>query len=144
ILKAARTYGLKTKGFKKEPGELADLPLPLVVFWNFNHFVVVEGFAGNRVYLNDPAVGPRVVTAAEFDESFTGVVLVFEPGEDFKRGGAKRGLLTPLRKRLAGSEIGLLYVVLASLALALPGLVAPVFTQVFVDYCLVRNLPGWV
>jgi NHLM bacteriocin system ABC transporter peptidase/ATP-binding protein len=144
ILKAARAYGLKGKGFKKEPGELADLPLPLVLFWNFNHFVVLEGFAGNRVYLNDPAVGPRVVTAAEFDESFTGVVLVFEPGEDFQRGGAKRGLLAPLRKRLVGSEIGLLYVVLASLALALPGLVVPVFTRVFVDYCLVRNLQGWV
>jgi NHLM bacteriocin system ABC transporter peptidase/ATP-binding protein len=144
ILKAARAYGLKAKGFKKEPGELADLPLPLMLFWNFNHFVVLEGFAGNRVYLNDPAVGPRVVTAAEFDEAFTGVVLVFEPGDDFQRGGAKRGLLAPLRKRLVGSEIGLLYVVLASLALALPGLVVPVFMRVFVDFCLVRNVQGWV
>jgi NHLM bacteriocin system ABC transporter peptidase/ATP-binding protein len=144
ILKAARLYGLKAKGFSKQPGDLADLPLPVVVFWNFNHFVVLEGFAGNRVYLNDPAVGPRVVTAAEFDEGFTGVALVFEPGPDFKPGGAKRGLLAPLRKRLLGSEMGLLYVVLASLGLALPGLVAPVFTRVFVDYCLVRNLQGWV
>jgi NHLM bacteriocin system ABC transporter peptidase/ATP-binding protein len=144
ILKAARGYGLKAKGFKKEPTELADLPLPLMIFWNFNHFVVLEGFGKNGVYLNDPAVGPRVVTPAEFNESYTGVVLVFEPGEDFKRGGAKRGLLGPLRKRLVGSEIGLLYVLLASLALALPGLVVPVFTRVFVDYCLVRNLQGWV
>ncbi len=144
MLKAARSYGLKAKGFSKQPRDLAELRLPVIVFWNFNHFVVVEGFAGNRVYLNDPAVGPRVVTAAEFDEAFTGVVLVFEPGPDFTKGGAKRGLLAPLRQRLAGSEVGLLYVVLASLALALPGLVVPVFTRVFVDYCLVENMTDWL
>jgi NHLM bacteriocin system ABC transporter peptidase/ATP-binding protein len=144
IVKAARSYGLIAKGFSKQPGDLASLPMPAIVFWNFNHFVVVEGFARGKVYLNDPAVGPRVVTEAEFGEGFTGVVLVFEPGPEFKRGGARPGLVGPLRKRLEGSELGLLYVVLASLALALPGLVVPVFTQVFVDYVLVRDMQSWV
>ena len=144
ILKAARGYGLKGKGFSKEPGDLPFLPLPVVVFWNFNHFVVVEGFGRGRVYLNDPAVGPRVVSDAEFERAFTGVVLVFERGAEFTPGGERRGLLAPLRRRLAGSEVGLLYVVLASLALALTGLAVPVFTRVFVDYCLVAGLKDWV
>ncbi len=144
IIKAARAYGMTAKGFSKEPHDLPSLALPVVVFWNFNHFVVVEGFAKGRVYLNDPAVGPRVVTDAEFADAFTGVVLVFQPGPEFKRGGVKRGLIGPLRRRLRGSEAGLLYVLLVSLALAVPGLIAPVFTQIFVDYCLVREMAGWV
>jgi NHLM bacteriocin system ABC transporter peptidase/ATP-binding protein len=144
LVKAARGYGLKAKGFSKQPGDLRDLPLPAVVFWNFNHFVVVEGFGRGRVYLNDPASGPRAVGDAEFGEAFTGVVLVFEPGPDFRPGGARRGLFGPLRRRLEGSTSGLVYAVLASLALALVGLVAPVFTQVFVDYVLVRDMRGWV
>ena len=139
ILKAARKYGLKAKGFSKQPEGLASLPLPVVVFWNFNHFVVVEGLSRGRVYLNDPAVGPRVVSEAEFEESFTGIVLVFEPGTDFERGGARPSLWAALRRRLQGSEIGLLYVVLASLALAVIGLIVPLFAKVFVDYILIAN-----
>jgi NHLM bacteriocin system ABC transporter peptidase/ATP-binding protein len=144
ILKAARSYGLAGKGFSKQASELASLPLPVVVFWNFNHFVVVEGFGRGKVYLNDPGVGPRVVSAREFEQSFTGVVLVFERGPEFQPGGEKRGLVRPLSKRLQGSGVGLLYVILASLALALVGLIVPVFARVFVDYCLLGHFQSWV
>ena len=144
IVKAARRYGLVAKGYSKQPTELASLPLPLVVFWNFNHFVAVEGFGPGRVYLNDPAFGPRVVSEAEFTESFTGVVLVFEPGPEFARGGSPPSQLGPLRRRLVGSESGLAYAVLASLCLALTGLVVPIFSQIFVDHCLVQGQRDWV
>jgi NHLM bacteriocin system ABC transporter peptidase/ATP-binding protein len=144
ILKAARSYGLTAKGFSKKPGDLPQMPLPMVVFWNFNHFVTVEGFAKDRVYLNDPGVGPRTVSLAEFDESFTGVVLVFEPGPGFQPGGSRPSLLAPLWNRLHGSQGGLLYVVLASLLLALTGLLIPAFAKVFVDYCLVLGFTTWV
>ena len=144
IVKAARQYGLAAKGFKKEPGSLQTLPLPMIVFWEFNHFLVVEGFGPDRVYLNDPASGPRVVTAQEFDQSFTGVVLTFEPGPDFTRGGQAPSMLASLARRLAGSEVALAYVVLAGLALVVPGLVIPTFSRVFVDYYLVGGLKSWL
>ena len=144
ILKAARSYDLVAKGYKKEPEELLDLPMPMIVFWNFNHYVVVEGFTKNQVYLNDPAYGPRVVSSTEFDESFTGVALTFEPTESFARGGEKPSAIKALRKRFKGLHSSLLFIFAASLLLVLPGLVIPVFTGVFVDKILVGNMESWL
>jgi len=139
IVKAARQYGLEAKGYRKEPEQLLDMPLPLIAFWNFNHFLVVEGFRNNKVYLNDPAAGPRVVTREEFDNAFTGVVLVITPGEDFAKGGKRASMLPALRRRLRSSETALVYVVLISLMLVIPGLIIPAFFKVFVDDVLMRG-----
>jgi len=144
ILKAARKYGLKAKGFSKRPEKLPEMGMPIIVFWNFNHFVVVEGFSKNKVYLNDPAVGPRKVTREEFNNGFTGVVLALEPGPDFEPGGRRRSFWAALWRRLERSQAGLTYVILASLALSLLGLVVPVFAKVFVDYILVAQFSSWV
>lgn len=144
IIKAARAFGLLGKGYKKDPEALRTLPLPMIAFWNFNHFVVVEGFRNGRVNLNDPAYGPRVVSDSEFDESFTGVVLVFEKGPDFARGGEKPSIVRALRSRLPGSRLALAYAVLATLALVVPGLVVPVFSKIFVDDILIQGSRSWL
>ncbi len=144
MLIAARKFGMTARGFKKEPDQLRALPLPQVVFWNFNHFVVVEGFRRGRVYLNDPALGRRVIDSDEFDQGFTGVVLTFEPTPEFKRGGARPSVVAALRRRFVGLRTALAYLILVGLALVAPGLVIPVFSSVFVDKFLVGGLDGWL
>ena len=139
IARAAGGYGLIVTGFRKEPEELRALPLPQIVFWNFNHFVVVEGFGRNEVYVNDPATGPRTVTIEELDAAFTGVVLVCEPGPDFRKGGTKPGLLAALSRRLAGSVASVVYLLLVGLALVGLGLIIPAFSRVFVDRVLIND-----
>jgi NHLM bacteriocin system ABC transporter peptidase/ATP-binding protein len=144
IVRAARGYGLEGKGFKREPHELRALPVPMIVHWNFNHFLVLEGFEKGRVHLNDPAAGRRRVSDEEFDQSFTGVALTFERAPGFVPGGEGRSLVEALRRRLAGSHTALLYVVLAGLALVVPGLLVPTFSRVFVDDVLVNGMGDWV
>jgi NHLM bacteriocin system ABC transporter peptidase/ATP-binding protein len=144
IVKAARRYGLIGRGFKKEIRDLKGLAPPFIVFWNFNHFLVVEGFSGKWVYINDPGSGPRKVLWEEFDESFTGVVLTFEKTPEFEKGGRKASLRDALSRRLRGNRISLLYVVLATLALVVPSIAVPVFSRVFVDRILVGGLHDWL
>lgn len=143
VLKAARHYGMEAKGFRMEPAGLREIEYPAIIFWNFNHFVTLEGFGKDCAFLNDPAEGPRRVSMDEFDESFTGVVLTMKPGPDFKKGGRKPSLLAALARRARGSEAGILFALIASLAMVGPGLVIPIFSQVFVDKFLVLRLDGW-
>ena len=102
VLKAARGFG-SSKGLQKELEDLKFIRVPFIIFWNFNHFLVVEGIGKGKYYLSDPATGPRVVTAEEFDQAFTGVVLTFEKGPDFKRADVKPSVYRALRTRLKGS-----------------------------------------
>jgi len=144
IIAAAEGYGLVAMGFKKDVAALGSLPLPAVVFWNFNHFVVVEGFAKKRVPLNDPASGPRAVPYEEFDAAYTGVVLTFEPGPDFRPGGVPPSSLAWLRARLRGAEGALADALFASALLIVPSLAVPALVRLFVDQVLVRSAREWV
>lgn len=144
VLKAARVYGLEGKGYKRELGDLRSLAVPAILFWNFNHFVVLEGVGRRRAWINDPAAGRRAVSLEELDAAFTGVVLTFTKGTSFRREGRPPSAFASLRGRLRGARLALAFVVLAGLGLVVPGLVVPVFTQVFVDKILVGGLTTWL
>jgi NHLM bacteriocin system ABC transporter peptidase/ATP-binding protein len=144
VVKAAREYGLEAKGFKREPQTLRGLQGPMILHWNFNHFVVLDGFRKGKVYLNDPAIGPRVVTEEELDQAFTGVVMTFKPGPGFERSGEPPKLIPALRRRLAGSRAALAFVLLAGLGLVIPGLAVPVFSKLFVDGVLLEGHVEWL
>ncbi|MEM1292870.1 MAG: NHLP family bacteriocin export ABC transporter peptidase/permease/ATPase subunit [Cyanobacteria bacterium P01_H01_bin.162] len=144
VLKAARSYGLAASGYKKSLERVLQLAPPFIVFWHFNHFLVVDGFNTKWVYLNDPATGPRRVTHAEFDEGYTGIVLGFKPGETFKPGGPKPNLLKTLWSRLRSSSGILLLAIIAGLFLVLPALVLPALSRIFVDSVLVGGRLEWV
>ncbi|MCH7924297.1 MAG: NHLP family bacteriocin export ABC transporter peptidase/permease/ATPase subunit [Planctomycetes bacterium] len=144
ILKAARRYGMLAKGYSKEIAGLLELPPPYIIFWKFNHFVVVEGIERNRVYLNDPATGHRVVDRQEFEKGFTGVVLDIKPGPDFEKGGRRPSATTALVDRLRGAMAALQYCVLAGFLLVIPSLTLAGLNQVFLDDILLERRGQWL
>lgn len=143
IMKVARQYGLLATGYKAEPDDLHGYPFPMILFWNFQHFVVLEGITTSTYYLNDPASGPRKVNVQEFDTAFSGVILTFKQGPEFRKGGDKRRFLPAVKRRFQGAAGPMVYVVLAGLFLVLPGLVIPALTRIFVDDVLVARMADW-
>ena len=139
IIKAARNYGLDAKGFKTSLASLQQVKCPYIVFWKFNHFVVVEGFSKQQVYLNDPASGPYSVSLEEFDGAYTGVLILLKPTDEFKRGGRKKSVIQSIWSRLQSSTGALVYSILAGFLLVIPGLAIPAFSQVFIDYVLIQH-----
>ena len=144
VLKAARYYGLVADGYKLEPQMLIDNAVfPCIIHWNFNHFVVLDGFTRNKAVLNDPARGRVEVTMEEFDESFTGICLMFAPGEDFVPSGKPKSVLSFASKRLKGAGPAIAFVVLTTIISSLCGVISPGFTQVFMDRLLTGRNPDW-
>ncbi|WP_406083995.1 NHLP family bacteriocin export ABC transporter peptidase/permease/ATPase subunit [Streptomyces virginiae] len=141
LLKAARGYGLTAKGMQMDLAALAEVSAPAILFWEFNHYVVYEGTArrlGRRgVYVNDPAKGRRFVPMEEFDTSFTGVVLVFEPGDGFRRGGRRPGVMGAVPARLRGTSGTMAAAVVASLLLVAVGVAVPALSRTYIDMFLI-------
>ena len=137
ILVAARSYGFEAQGLKCEVDALkTGVAFPCIIHWNFNHFVVLDGFKGNYAYLNDPARGEVRVTMEEFDKAFTGVCLQITPGEGFEPGGKPKSTLEFARKRLAGAGVAVAFVMLSTVVGYLFGIINPMFTRFFMDRLL--------
>lgn len=136
IVRAAGSFGMNATGWRKDLDELAGVRLPAILFWEFNHFVVLEGFARGRYHLNDPANGRRTVSEATFSNGYTGVLLTIEPGAEFTPGGRKPGIARGLWPWLREVKVPLMFAAVCGLLLALPGLALPALLTVFVDHVL--------
>ena len=145
ILRAARSYGLVAKGYRYEPEALRkEGKFPCIIHWNFNHFVVLNGFRGKKAVLNDPAKGTYTVSMRTFDEAFTGICLLFAPGEDFCPGGKPQSMISYAKKRLVGAGSAIAFVTLTTVISSLLGVITPAFSRIFLDRLLTQENPGWL
>lgn len=144
IMKAAKRMGLDCHGYRKEPEKLRALDMPCIIHWNFNHFVVLEGFKGKNVYINDPAVGRRRLTWEEFDQGFTGVVLTFKRTENFVRERKQKVIAPFVLGRLKKYSRVILKLIYIGLLLVFPGLVLPVLSQIYIDDILTAGYIDWL
>ena len=144
MLRAARSYGFIAKGFRCEPRALQkDGEFPCIIHWNFNHFVVLNGFKRGKAIINDPARGTCMVSMEEFDRSFTGICLKFEPGEAFEPGGKPKSVWSFAAKRLKGTGTAIAFVVLSSMIAVPLNVIRPGFSRIFMDRLLTGENPSW-
>lgn len=144
ILKAARSYGLNAKGYRYEPKALREQgKFPCIIHWNFNHFVVLCGFKKDKAIINDPARGTYAVTMDAFDKAFTGICLMFEPGESFEPGGKPKSVWGFAKKKFAGTGAAFALVVITTVISSLLGIIIPGFSNVFADRLLSGTNPEW-
>jgi ATP-binding cassette subfamily B protein len=138
IVKAARTYGLRVRAISLQEDDLGLVTLPAIVHWEFNHFVIVERAAHTWVDVVDPGLGRRRLTREEFFKSFTGIVLMLEPGAHFDRSSTPRRLRlgSYLWSYLKLAPFSIAQILGASLLLQLFGLAVPLLTALVVDQIL--------
>ena len=145
MLLAARSYGMKADGYKIEPEQLREMgTFPCIIHWEFNHFVVCNGFSGDKVYLNDPARGDYITTFEHFDEAFTGICLMIEPSDDFVPEGKPKSVLKFAKERLKGAGAAVVFAALTSFVASVTGIFNSGFARVFMDSLLSGANRNWI
>ena len=145
ILKAARSYGLVAQGYRYETEALRQNgKFPCIVHWNFNHFVVLNGFKGNKAVLNDPARGTYSVSIESFDQSFTGICLMFEPSESFVPEGKPKSMISFSKEKMRGAGVAVVFTVMTTVTMSLIGIINPAFSRIFIDRLLTGKNPEWL
>ncbi|MCR9177090.1 MAG: NHLP family bacteriocin export ABC transporter peptidase/permease/ATPase subunit [Alphaproteobacteria bacterium] len=144
VLHASQDYGLSTDGGPADAATALAAPVPAILSWEQNQYVVLEGTKGESVYLNDPAAGRRALSREDFERSYSGHLLVATPGPDFRKGGHEPSLFRSLSRLLPGSRDAFALVALFGCMLVLPGLLLPAFLKGLVDDVLTRGLAGWL
>ncbi len=145
IALAARRYGFKVSAFKRSPKTIREKgQFPCIIHWNFNHFVVLNGFKGKYACINDPAKGYVKIPMEDFDKAFTGVTINLVPGDDFKPSGKRKSTLAFVRRRLIGASAAVAFVMVASVVSYSFGLINPVMSRVFMDRILTGVNTGWL
>lgn len=145
IMLAARRYGMEADGYRMEPEYLKENEtFPCIIHWNFNHFVVLNGFKRGMALINDPARGEVKIPEEEFDQSFTGVCILLKPGGEFEPGGQRKSMAGFIKTRLRGAWKPLLFMSVMAVAVSLFNLIGPVFSRIFMDDLLTGSKPGLV
>jgi len=145
IYKAAESYGFNVKAFRRSPETIkAKGQFPCIIHWNFNHFVVLNGFKGKYALINDPARGFVKVGPEEFDKAFTGITIVPTPGENFEPGGKRKSTLSFAKKRLIGAGAAVAFVMLTTVISSLFGIINPVMSKIFMDRLLTGQNREWL
>ena len=144
ILRAAKNRGCEAKGYKWEAENMRGAPFPLIIHWEFNHFVVLEGIEGNKAYINDPAMGRRAITWDDFVTSYTGVALLVKPGADFKKAGQRYNVFRTVFEKLCEDKKVVLFITILELCMIIPGLASPIFNQIFLDEILTGKHRDWM
>ncbi len=145
IMKAAKARNCEVHGYRWEAENIREEgTFPLIIHWEFNHFVVLEGIVDGVAYLNDPAMGRRTVEWEEFLTSYTGIAITIEPAEGFKAEGARYNIVKAVAKKLWQDKFAMAFIIILSLCMIIPGLASPVFSQIFLDEILTRKHPDWM
>lgn len=145
IVKAAAKHELEAKAYKMDPEQIRQRQdFPMIIHWNFNHFVVLCGFRGTDAVINDPASGRIRVPAEVFDRSFTGIALCFRPGEAFERVGMPAQTGGFIKKMCRGQKAAFVFVIVLGAVYSLLNGLPPVFYKIFTDRILLGGSPEWL
>ncbi len=149
IIQAAVARNMECDGYQLTTDDILEFMqeedlFPMIIHWEFNHFVVLEGIADGTAYLNDPAMGRRTVPLEEFRTSYTGIAILMKPTAAFKKEGHRYNVVKDIIQKLREDKWAALFILMLEFCAIIPGLASPVMNQIFMDDILTKKHPDWM
>jgi HlyB family type I secretion system ABC transporter len=142
LVHAATELGLAARALKVSLRNLPTMPLPAIVHWEGNHWIVLYDVDPEFVRVADPALGLRKVPRREFEAKWTGYTALFDYTVAFEQAPESKPALAWVVPFLARFKVVLLQVLGLAVAVSMLQLLFPVFTQMVVDKVIVENDVG--
>ena len=139
LIEIANHYGINATVVRTSAEEIKQYTFPLIIFWENKHFVVLEGFKGEKVYINNPSIGRCQITLEEFNQCFSGVGIQFEPMAHFKKRHLEKTCMAYCLELLKKNHTHLLLLTIATLLLTLPNLIIPLFSRLYIDQYVIAH-----
>jgi ABC-type bacteriocin/lantibiotic exporter with double-glycine peptidase domain len=144
LIKVAKEYGYEAQAYSVDIDDIKKISHPVIAFWNFNHYVVINRAANNKFYINDPAMGAQVVSHDEFDKSFTGIIIVLAPGKHVRKVNIMPVLSLLIREWMRKYHQELIYISLCLFILACIPLLTSSLSTLFINYCVIYSNQNWI
>ncbi|WP_339387075.1 peptidase domain-containing ABC transporter [Vibrio caribbeanicus] len=138
LLQTADKMQLAARALKCPLEHIGKLTLPCVLHWDLNHFVVLTGVKKNKLTINDPATGTRVLTLDDFSKHYTGIAIELIPTKKFEKKDSRQKMgIRQLWTRISGLGKALTTLVMLSILLQIFMLLSPYYIQLVVDEVLI-------
>src|SRR5438105_3655657 len=139
LCRAAVELGLAARALKVSLRNLPVMPLPAIVHWEGNHWMVLYDVDETQVRVADPALGLRKIPRKEFEQKWSGYAALFDYTIAFEKAPESKPSLAWVWPFLAKFRKILLQVLGLAVAVSFLQLLFPVFTQMVVDKVIVEN-----
>src|SRR5215470_18698282 len=136
---AATELGLAARALKVSFRNLPMMPLPAIVHWEGNHWIVVHDVDAQFVRVADPGRGLRKLPRREFEAKWTGYAALFDYTPAFEQAPESKGTLAWVLPFLSRFKVILLQAFGLAVVVSFLQLLFPVFTQIVVDKVIVKN-----
>jgi ABC-type bacteriocin/lantibiotic exporter with double-glycine peptidase domain len=144
IINAASKFDFQASAYSLDIKELDNNLLPAILFWQFNHFIVLEYISKNHFYINDPATGHRRISHNEFSNLFTGIILIIKPGKDIKKTQSNNFVqindkLLYIRNILIENKTDIIFLIICTILLGLEPIIQSGVQSFFWDEYLIKG-----
>lgn len=136
LKKIGETYNFTVNALKVSLTHIETINEPLILFWEHNHFLILEKIKGNQYYIVDPSLGKYTLTKDDIEEKYSGYALLLKPNKNFKPQKKKKNKNFNLFSAFFDQKLSFLMMLIIAIIIQLSVIILPITTKYIIDHSI--------